>query len=72
MRRKLVVSEQAFYPRRSEYEGLNLDQAKRLRERGRGTTRGWTRMRLLRYSRRRRARQSRPPDTPPGVTNGQN
>jgi len=23
MRRKLVVSEQAFYPRRSEYEGLN-------------------------------------------------
>jgi hypothetical protein len=46
MRRKLVVSvvsEHAFYPRRSEYEGLNLDQARRLRERGRGTTRGWTR-----------------------------
>ena len=74
MCRKLGVSEQAFYRWRSEYGGLKLDQARRLRERGRENARldGAAHPRLLRYSRRRRARRSRPPDTPPGVTNGQN
>ena len=74
MCRKLGVSEQAFYRWRSEYGGLKLDQARRLRERG-GRTRGWTARRIRACD----VFEASPGlggadcrDHPPGATNGQN